>query len=207
MIQTLLKTLLLTFVFAGALSGVHWLTEDRIEQNKQAHIAQQLASLLPGGFFDPPLQTLENPFILAEDQPPATVHLAYQNQTPKAALIDWTTPDGYNGDIRLVIAIDPDGELIAVRVLEHRETPGLGDAIEHTKSDWISQFSGRSLNNPTPDRWQADRLGGEFDTISSATITSTAVIEAIALTLEIYEQERDTLWANAASQQQSLTHD
>jgi len=205
MIQTLIKTVLLTLVFAGVLSGVHRLTEDRIEQEKQAHIARQLASILPEGFFDPPLATLEEPLMLAKAQQEATVHLAYQNQAPRAALIDWTTPDGYNGNIRLVIAIDPEGELIAVRVLDHRETPGLGDAIEHTKSDWIDQFAGRSLTDPAPDGWQANRLGGEFDTISSATITSTAVIEAIALTLETYEQERDRLWVNATSQHQSTT--
>ncbi len=204
MIQTLLKTLLLTLVFAGALSGVHRLTSERIDEQKQNHVAKQLASILPPGYFEPPLYPITEPLMIPGTNHIATVHLAYQNEQPRAALLDWTTPDGYSGDIRLLLALKPDGEVIAVRVLDHRETPGLGDAIEHNKSDWIQQFEGTSINTPAPNGWQADRLGGEFDTISSATITSSAVIEAIASALRAYDRERKTLWEQGAGHRQTI---
>lgn len=204
MIQTLLKTLLLTLVFAGALSIVHHLTSERIDEQKQNHVAKQLASILPAGYFEPPLYPITEPLMIPGTNQSATVHLAYQNKQPRAALLDWITPDGYSGDIRLLLAIKPDGEVIGVRVLEHRETPGLGDAIEHDKSDWMKQFVGTSINTPAPTGWQADRLGGEFDTISSATITSSAVIEAIASALHAYDRESKTLWEKGAGQRQTI---
>ncbi|HAD09787.1 MAG TPA: electron transporter RnfG, partial [Porticoccaceae bacterium] len=46
-------------------------------------------------------------------------------------------PDGYSGDIRLIVGINRDGTIAGVRVLDHRETPGLGDKIDLKKSDWI----------------------------------------------------------------------
>lgn len=204
MIQTLLKTLVLTLLFAGALSGVHHLTSDRIDEQKQNHVAKQLASILPSGYFEPPLHPITEPLMIPGTNQTATVHLAYQNQQPRAVLLDWITPNGYSGDIRLLLAIKPDGEVIGVRVLEHRETPGLGDAIEHDKSNWMRQFVGTSMNTPAPNGWQADRLGGEFDTISSATITSSAVIEAIALALHAYDRESKTLWEKGAGQRQTI---
>lgn len=204
MIQTLLKTLLLTLLFAGALSGVHHLTSDRIDEQKQNHVAKQLASILPSGYFEPPLHPITEPLMIPGTNQTATVHLAYQNQQPRAVLLDWITPNGYSGDIRLLLAIKPDGEVIGVRVLEHRETPGLGDAIEHDKSNWMRQFMGTSIDTPAPNGWQADRLGGEFDTISSATITSSAVIEAIASALHAYDRESKTLWEKGAGQRQTI---
>ncbi len=207
MTQTLLKTLLLAILFAGALSGVHQLTKERIVEQKQQYVNRQLAAILPADDFDPPLVAITEPLIIAETNQTASVYLAFRDQQPRAALIDWTTPDGYSGDIRLLLALRPDGEIIAVRVLEHRETPGLGDAIEHDKSDWMRQFEGRSIDDPTPQRWQADRLGGEFDTISSATITSTAVIQAMAQALKTYDQQKEMLWENGSALQQKAHHD
>ena len=110
---------------------------------------------------------------------------------PVALLADVTTPNGYSGDIRLLVGVAPDGEVLGVRVLDHRETPGLGDAIERQRSDWIRQFSGRSLGAPPADQWAADKRGGTFDTLSSATITSSAVIQAVKNVLAWYADNRD----------------
>lgn len=102
-------------------------------------------------------------------------------------------PDGYSGRITLLVAIDQSGKLIGVRVTEHKETPGLGDAIDTNKSDWIHIFKDKSLQNPVEENWRVRRDNGEFDQITSATITSRAVVKATYNALRYFEQHKDTL--------------
>jgi electron transport complex protein RnfG len=92
------------------------------------------------------------------------------------------------------VAVNYDGELAGVRVIEHLETPGLGDAIDAQKSDWINQFQGKSLNNPAATAWHVQRDGGAFDQITSATITSRAVVKATHKVLLYFKDNRTTLF-------------
>ncbi len=161
------------------LAGVHLATADRIERQAEQRAQRTLTQLLPAGSFDNrPIDDRLDAWI-AGLETPSTIHVARLGARPIALLADVTTPAGYSGPIRLLVAIDPAGEVLGVRVLEHRETPGLGDRIEHRRSDWIEQFNGRSLGRPPLEDWRTDRRGGAFDTLSSATITSAAVTEAV----------------------------
>ena len=54
-------------------------------------------------------------------------------------------PDGYSGPIHLLVGIARDGRVLGVRVMEHHETPGLGDAIETSQVGLDTRFDGRSL--------------------------------------------------------------
>ncbi|HET8791735.1 MAG TPA: RnfABCDGE type electron transport complex subunit G, partial [Modicisalibacter sp.] len=99
----------------------------------------------------------------------------------------------YSGDISLLVGIDANGELTGVRVLSHRETPGLGDKIEVRKSDWITQFAGLSLGNPPIEQWAVKKDGGVFDAFTGATITPRAVIGAIKRSLEYFASHRALL--------------
>ncbi len=105
-------------------------------------------------------------------------------------------PDGYSGDIRLLVGILANGELAGVRVLNHRETPGLGDAIETRRSDWIRQFAGLSLDAPPANAWTVRKDGGEFDQFAGATITPRAVIKAVRQALVFFEQNQAILFAD-----------
>lgn len=186
---------LLTLVFASILSWVYDITEDQIAAQKaQFEEAQKVAALKTTPYDSPLIQSSHA--LTVDDLPdPATISLAYWDQKPQAALIEVVTPDGYSGDIRLLIALSYEGSLIGISVLEHRETPGLGDAIEASKSPWISQFNGESLATTPYDGWMNYRRLGTFDTISSATITSDAVITAIGNTLEAYQRQREQVWS------------
>jgi electron transport complex protein RnfG len=113
-------------------------------------------------------------------------------------VLEAVAPDGYSGRIKLLIAIRADGELAGVRVLAHRETPGLGDYIEIAKSEWISGFTGKSLDNPLPDNWKVKKDGGQFDYMAGATITPRAVVRAVRRALDYYAQNRERLFAPAA---------
>jgi len=101
---------------------------------------------------------------------------------------------GYNSNIQLLIGIAFDGTLLMVRAIKHNETEGLGDQIDHNKSDWINRFSGLSLDNMSPEYWSVKSDGGKFDQLSGATITSRGVINAVRKSLEYYKLNRDRLY-------------
>ncbi|MFM2484298.1 electron transport complex subunit RsxG [Celerinatantimonas yamalensis] len=105
-----------------------------------------------------------------------------------SAFIFNSIAQGYSGDIRLMIGIQTNGVLSGVRVLEHHETPGLGDKIEADKSNWILQFRGLSLQNPSESQWMVTKDGGHFSAFSGATITPRGVVKGIRQTLEMFRQ-------------------
>lgn len=91
-----------------------------------------------------------------------------------------------------------DGTLAGVRVIAHRETPGLGDAIDEERSDWIYDFKDKSLQNPSTDRWRVKRDSGAFDQFTGATITPRAVVKAIHNTLIYFQSNRDAIFSTVA---------
>ena len=127
---------------------------------------------------------------------PIAVYRVYSDAEPVAALFVVTARDGFSGPIRLLIGIEIDGRISAVRVLEHKETPGLGDLIESSKSDWVEQFPGRSLDDPDRGLWAIRRDGGQFDQLTGASITPRSVIKAIKETLLYFETHKDEVFAS-----------
>lgn len=171
-------------------------TADRVSQNKRDYTLGKLHELIKP---DQHSNDMDRDTIQVQDKMLGTkekvlVYRARKNNQPVAAIIQSVAPDGYSGRIEMLVAIKYGGELAGVRVVGHRETPGLGDAIDARKSDWIEQFSGKSLQNPGETVWKVNRDGGKFDQITSATITSRAVIKCIHNTLKYYELNRDYLF-------------
>ncbi len=123
--------------------------------------------------------------------------LAYRarlNGQPSAIILETVAPDGYSGDITLLVAVRADGELAGVRVLAHKETPGLGDYIDIGHSDWIKKnFDGQSLAKTPDDAWKVKKDGGRFDYMAGATITPRAVVKAVHKALKYFTQHRDEL--------------
>lgn len=111
-----------------------------------------------------------------------------------AVILETTAPDGYSGDIKLLVAIRTDGELAGVRVLAHKETPGLGDYIDIAHGDWIKKnFDGQSLAKTSDEGWKVKKDGGQFDYMAGATITPRAVVKAVHRTLKFFAAHRDFL--------------
>jgi len=110
-------------------------------------------------------------------------------------------PDGYSGSIRILVGLKPDGVIHAIRVTEHRETPGLGDGIVKN-SDWLQNFSGRMLEGSS---WQVKKDGGDFDQFTGATITPRAVVKAVKGALAFYNSQQQVI-LNAVEQQNSGKH-
>jgi electron transport complex protein RnfG len=176
----------------------HSTTAPRIAANEQAYLEARLQPVLEGVAYDGQLSesTIEIP--QPHDLPGKSaviVYRVYANGAPVAALFVVTAMDGFSGPIRLLIGIDATGTLTGVRVLEHRETPGLGDLIEESKSDWILQFARKSLEDPGRTMWAIKRDGGEFDQFTGASITPRSVVNAVKETLLYFEENRATVFA------------
>lgn len=135
---------------------------------------------------------------------PLPAFRARKDNVPVALILNAVAPDGYNGDIKLLIGIRMDGSISGVRVLDHRETPGLGDAIETRRSNWIDGFTGKSLNDLTAKQWKVKRDGGQFDQFTGATITPRAVVKAVHKALLFFQENKDKLFG---SNQQEMDPD
>ena len=117
---------------------------------------------------------------------------------PVGVILETVAPDGYSGDIKLLVAIRADGTISGVRVLAHKETPGLGDYIDIAHDAWIKNFDGRSLDQPSEEGWKVKKDGGEFDYMAGATITPRAVVKAVHGALNYFSANREALFAAAA---------
>ena len=122
-----------------------------------------------------------------------TVYLAKKSGAVTAVCFKFIAPDGYSGPINMIMGIDRDGNLLGVRVLSHKETPGLGDKIEVAKSDWILNFVGRSLDNLSPAQWAVKKDGGVFDQFAGATITPRKSVQAVNRGLQLFKAHQAQL--------------
>jgi len=139
------------------------------------------------------IQVLDPAFLGSKK--PLPVFRARNKGKPVEAIFTAVAPDGYNGDIKLIIGINYDGVIKGVRVIDHHETPGLGDAIEMRHSHWVLSFNGRSLDNPTPSRWKVKKDGGYFDQFTGATITPRAVVKEVHKVLEYFKDNKESIFS------------
>jgi electron transport complex protein RnfG len=191
---------LFAVIGAGLVAFTFDSTAEKIADNERRALLKSLNELVPEQRYDNDIFNdvvhVRNSELLGTSEP-VPVYRARKNGWPVAAVLAPVTPDGYSGAIRLLVAINVDATLAGVRVVQHRETPGLGDAIEAERSNWILGFNGRSLSNPPAERWKVKRDGGAFDQFTGATITPRAVVKAVKEALlyfqrhsqELFEQE------------------
>ncbi|MDP2179825.1 electron transport complex subunit RsxG [Methylicorpusculum sp.] len=181
----------------GLVALISSATADKISMNERQSLLQGLKQLVPENLYDNDIVADQ---ILVKDlnshvKTPSAIYRARKNGQPVAAVITAIAPDGYNGDIKLLVGILEDGTLSGVRVVGHKETPGLGDKIESSRSDWILSFSGKSLINLTDQEWAVKRDGGVFDQFAGATITPRAVVNKVKLTLQYFKQNKEKIFS------------
>lgn len=172
-------------------------TIDRINENKRVALLKAIHVLIPPSDHDNDIFTdviHKNDSNLLGSKKSVNIYRARKNNKSVAVIINSVAPDGYNGNIDLLVAINYNGTLAGVRVVHHKETPGLGDAIEESRSNWITKFKSLSLTNPDKKGWAVKRDGGEFDQFTGATITPRAIVKAVYNTLRYYKKHRDNLY-------------
>jgi len=184
----LLGLFALVFIFLLALTFE--LTHERIAMQEQLRLEAQFRELLVEGSYDNEPAT---DVLIIEGQK-RTVYRARLQGQPIAALFKTVAKEGYSGSIYLLVGVRTNGELLGVRALSHRETPGLGDEINLSRSDWILGFNDRSLSNPTIESWAVKKDGGIFDAFTGATITPRAVVGEVKKTLLYFRDHQEELF-------------
>lgn len=202
-IQNAFKLASFAACIALILGGVYTYSEARITQQQLNSERQALTIIFPESLHDNDL--IESSFILNIDasefsslellglRENSMAYIARSNEQISGVILPVIARDGYNGDINLLLGINTNGTVTGVRVLSHRETPGLGDLIDIRFSDWILSFNNHSLENPEYAGWTVVKNGGEFDQFTGATITPRAVTVATAKALQFFEENKTLL--------------
>lgn len=195
---------LFALVTSLILATTNELTYERIEQSEREAAQRALLEIIP-------LERHDNDMLMDVQPVPeqfwvtlglkkgGNIHIARDQGQPVAAIIPAVTPDGYSGAISMIIGVNFNGSVAGVRVVDHRETPGLGDKVDLKKSDWILSFNGKSLVNPQASGWTVKKEGGDYDQFTGATITPRAVVKQVLKTLQYFEDDRERLLQTAAA--------
>jgi len=196
--RTAVILLLFTLAFTALMAGTYKLTQPLVEASAQAEKLRLIGEVLPPLMYDntllddavtlPPLKALG-----LDDA--TTLYRARKDGRPVALVFEVAAPDGYSGRIGLIAAVSADGRLLALRVTQHKETPGLGDYIDPKKDrnkqqPWIHQFDGVGFDSVLGGKWKVKKDGGRFDQRAGATISARAVTNASG---------RALLWAHERS--------
>ena len=177
-------------------------TEAQIEQEVRRAEARQLLEIFPAETHDNDI--VDDTFSVAADTPLLGIretregYRVRRGENVIGVILPVTARDGYSGDIRALVGIRNDGTVAGVRVVAHRETPGLGDKVDRRKSQWILGFENRSLADPPPPSWAVKKEGGVFDQFTGATVTPRAVILATRRALEYAVTNNDVLFETPA---------
>ncbi|MCW9012997.1 MAG: electron transport complex subunit RsxG [Gammaproteobacteria bacterium] len=202
--KQILVTGLLLMLFATigtSLVGITYeTTAEKIADNERRAMLRSLNQIIPPERYNNDListvLTLEPDERLGQKEP-SLAYLAKKDATTTAVIFSVIAPDGYSGAIKMLIGINADASLAGVRVVSHKETPGLGDVMELKRSDWILGFNGKSLDNPDTSNWKVKRDGGEFDQFTGATITPRAVVKAVHHCLLYFSAHKKRLLGTA----------
>lgn len=191
-------------VAAGGLALTNEGTKERIQKAERAAQQKALFEIIPSSRHDNDLLT--DTLLVPEAnwldlglKNGGEIYVARKDGELVAVIVPAVAPDGYSGDIRMIVGVNRNGSVAGVRVLTHNETPGLGDKIELKKSPWILGFEGKSLQSPAPEQWAVKKDGGDFDQFSGATITPRALVNQVKRVLVFVETNQDYLFNSAAN--------
>lgn len=193
-------SLLVFFAVSGAaLVGLTFnQTVDDIRYNEKLTLLKKLNNIIPADSYNNDLLldtiTLDAETLLGTKEE-TLAYRARKDEQNIAVVLSSIAPGGYNGPINLLVGIYTDSTVAGVRVVKHRETPGLGDVVSITHSDWILGFNGKSLQQPISRQWKVKRDGGVFDQFTGATITPRAVVKAVHDALLYYENNSTMLFS------------
>jgi electron transport complex protein RnfG len=169
-------------------------TDADIHAAEALDMKQSFAVVLPGQYDN---DLLKDTLLLNGPNGEVTVYRA-RRAGQVEALVYMVSGNGYAGAIDCIMGIDRTGKITGVRVIKHKETPGLGDKIEAAKNSWIFAFEGKYLGDPPAEKWAVKKDGGVFDQFAGATITPRGVVKAVKGGLEFFEKNRAQLLDGSA---------
>jgi electron transport complex protein RnfG len=204
--QSVLKNGVILSVFAMVTSGLIGLTffgtKDQIAHQQQQKLQVILNAIIEPSSYNNAIANncaLMSSLEYLGSSEPQHIYRALNNDQPVAVAIETTAPDGYSGKIQIVVGLnnDADGNVFisGVRVLDHKETPGLGDKIDLRVNDWVLSFAGKIFNADSVVRFAVKKDGGQFDQFTGATISPRAVVNAVKRSAMYYQQHKDDIFA------------
>lgn len=196
-LQTAINLVFFAIIGTAILASVFFLTHDTIVKSEEAEKMKLIAQIMPAALFDNDIMQDKITLPASEQLGTEDATIAYRARLqgePSAVVLEVVAPDGYSGKIVLILAVRANGELAGVRVVAHKETPGLGDYIELPKNPWIKVFDGKSRVVYTDADWKVKKDGGQFDYMAGATITPRAIVKAVNRALVYFGENRDTLF-------------
>ncbi|TDO98810.1 electron transport complex subunit RsxG [Marinomonas balearica] len=181
---------------AGLIAITHQVTESTIKENIIQAQIDAFNEILPKNRYDNDLpnsmiELAPDPLLGSPD--PITAFIAKKDSQVSAIIFETVAPQGYNGNLNLLVSIDRNGVVTGTRVISHKETPGLGDKVDLKKSNWILSFANTSLRSPEQDKWHVKKDGGDFDQFTGATITPRAIVRAVKNTLMYFDKNQAEL--------------
>lgn len=181
--MTRMVAALMAVCIAGAvvLAFTDRITSGPIAEAKRQEVVRSLGAVLPPHNNHPDQDTLQ---VTLDDGAPLTLYQARMQGEWVGTAVPVTAPDGYSGNIDIMVGVSRAGAITGVAVLAHAETPGLGDRMV-TDLAWLPSFRGRTLDNT---RWAVKKDGGDIDQFTGATITPRAVVNAVRRALEVCEK-------------------
>ncbi|MEM0912006.1 MAG: electron transport complex subunit RsxG [Pseudomonadota bacterium] len=187
--QSAAMGILCTLVTLLLMTGQQVTAEDiklRLEEDR----LELLSQVLPATYYDNvPLEDvveIHDPLFSSD---PIEVFVARMNNEVSSIVFEMKT-EGYGGTMKLFMSLNPQGQIVGLRVLSHKETPGLADKLEISKSDWITTFNGLSLASLPREKWAVKKDGGDFDQFTGATITPRAVVNRVLNGLDFFERHK-----------------
>jgi electron transport complex protein RnfG len=196
--STAAAMIIFSLLASTALSISYFVTKTPIEESDARAKRIFLNQVIPSNLYDNNLvkDTISvEPNPLIGNKKNIDIYRAKKNNQVIAVIIETIAPDGYSGEIKTLVGIDQEDKILGVRVITHKETPGLGDYIEIEKSQWIKNFDLRSLDKMTEKEWAVKKDGGDFDYVSGATITPRAVIKSTYKSLLYAKENKKRLFA------------
>ncbi|MFK5970634.1 MAG: electron transport complex subunit RsxG [Candidatus Marithrix sp.] len=197
---SILRTASILTIFAilggGLVAFSYQATFTQIKTNEREALLRTLTALVPENTYNNDLFTdiKKMPSKELGIDGNLTIYIARKDKKPVAAILTPTAPDGYNGRINMLVAVNYAGVVIGVRIVSHKETPGLGDKVDLLRSKWVLGFNGHSLLDPTDKGWKVKLDGGIFDQFTGATVTPRAVVKTVHKTLRFYWQNREKIF-------------
>ena len=191
--------IIFSLVASAALSISYFLTKTPIEESDARAKRMFLNQVVPSNLYDNNLvkDTISvEPNPLIGNKKNIDIYRAKKNNQVVAVIVETIAPDGYSGEIKTLVGIGQKDKILGVRVITHKETPGLGDYIEVEKSHWIKNFDVKSLDEMGEKEWAVKKDGGDFDYVSGATITARAVVKSTYKSLLYVKENKKRLFAS-----------
>jgi len=167
-----LTLLVISFIASAALGLVYQSTKEPIAKAQMSKINNAIKAVVPE-FNNQPF---EESFTADFDGGTLTFYPAKKDGQLVGTAVKTFSNNGFSGLIELMVGFMPDGSIYKIAVVSHKETPGLGDKMEPSKSSFSLQFEGK---NPDTFKVKVKKDGGDVDAITASTISSRAYCDAV----------------------------